>query len=303
MKKLLILLALAMSLGACATAEDPGVGQPSPSASETISTVEIEQCTTAQGDQAPTAPKGVDFKTQLNDPTTLLVGSDNDYPPFESIPAGKQEPEGFDVDIYKEVAKRMGLTAKSKTLDFDGLFTDSVPNGKVDVGISAITIKEERKRTVDFTVPYFVADLSLAVNATKTPDIKTIDDLSGLIVGAQEGTTGADCAKFLKDEGKVKDVKLFDDTGPAFQDLGAGRVAAVVNDRPASEGFIERNPDLKVVQVISTKEQYGFAVSKDKPDLRAEIDKHLTAMMEDGTYATIYEKWFETQPPFQVPLS
>lgn len=295
------LAALMLLAAACATKttqKEPG-GQ----AAE-IPKVTIGACVTAAGTQAPAAPKGVDWKTQLKEPGVLNVGSDNAFPPFEEIPAGATAPVGFDVDLYKEVAKRMGLTAKSTTTDFDGLFTQSIPGGQFDVGISAITIKESRKQTVDFTVPYFKADLSLAVNVSKTPNIGTIDDLAGQVLGVQDGTTGHDCAKALVAQGKGKEVKAFRDAQQAFEDLVAGRVAAVVNDQPASQGFIEKNPSvLKVVQVLVTQERYGFAISKTKPDLRVEINKHMTAIMKDGTYATIYKKWFETEPPFEVPFS
>jgi ABC-type amino acid transport substrate-binding protein len=268
-----------------------------------IPSVKIGECVTNQGTQAATAPKGVDWKTQLKQPGVLNVGSDNAYPPFEEIPAGKKEPVGFDVDLYKEVAKRMGITARSTTTDFDALFTQSIPSGQFDIGVSAITIKEERKKKVDFTVAYFRADLSLAVNVQNTPDIKTIDNLAGQVLGAQSGTTGEDCAKALVAKGQAKEVKSYRDAQQAFQDLVAGRVAAVVNDQPASQGFIEKQPDiLKVVQILETQEQYGFAIGKAKPDLREEISKHLTAMMTDGTYATIYRTWFKTAPPFDVPI-
>lgn len=299
----LAFLALALTLAACGDKTNqirkPDGGATTPTK---IPAVSIGECQTAQGTQAPAAAKGVDFKKQLKKPGVLSVGSDNAYPPFEEIKPGSKEPVGFDVDIYKEVAKRLGLTAVSTTTDFDGLFTQSIPTGAFDAGVSAITIKEERRKTVDFTVPYFVADLSLAVNSAKTPKVTSIDTMAGLTLGAQKGTTGEDCAKFLVKQGKAKEVKSYDDAAAAFQDLVAGRVAAIVNDRPASEGFIEKNADLKVVQVITTKEQYGFAISKEKPDLRVAIDGALTAMMTDGTYATIYERWFGTAPPFTVPL-
>lgn len=295
-------LAMGLFLAACGDGEPSGAGSPTPTAEE-IPSVDIGECQTTQGAQAAAAPLGVDFKTQLKEQGVLNVGSDNAYPPFEEIKPGAQKPEGFDVDVYTEVARRMGLTATSTTTDFDALFSTSIPNGTFDVGVSAITIKEERKQTVDFTVPYFQADLSLAVNVEKTPNIKTIDDLAGLTIGAQKGTTGEDCANFLVKEGKAKEVKSFGDSQAAFLDLSSGRIVAIVNDRPASQGFVEKDAALKVVQVISTKEQYGFAISKKKPDLRVEIDKHLKAMMDDGTYATIYKKWFGTEPPFEVPLS
>ncbi len=296
----MVLALLATACGKTEENRDPGTKGGS---TKKIPTVSIGECQTDQGTQPATPAVGVDFKVQLKQPGKLHVGSDNAYPPFEEVKAGAKEPEGFDVDLYKEVAKRLGLTAVSTTTDFDALFTQSIPTGKFDIGVSAITIKEKRKQTVDFTVPYFVADLSLAVNAKRTPKIKTIDDLAGQTLGAQKGTSGEDCAKFLVKQGKAKDVKSFDDALAAFQDLVSGRVAAVVNDRPASEGIIVKNADLKVVQVIQTKEQYGFAVGKTKPDLRVAIDKALIALMKDGTYAKIYQKWFGTPPPFEVPLS
>lgn len=300
MRKITGLLVLGLALAACAKSTTGTTGSPSASP---IPSINIDKCQTDQGAQPVTPAKGVDYATQLKTQGELHIGSDNAYPPFEEIKPGATTPVGFDVDLYAEVAKRLGLTAKSTTTDFDALFTQSVPNGTFDLGVSAITIKESRKRTVDFTIPYFVADLSLAVNVAKTPAIKTIDDLSGLVLGAQKGTTGEDCAKVLVEQGKAKEVKSYADAALAFQDLGVGRVAAIVNDRPASQGFIEKNTDLKVVQVISTKEQYGFAISKEKPDLRVKINETLTAMMQDGTYATIYEKWFGTKPPFAVPLA
>jgi polar amino acid transport system substrate-binding protein len=267
-----------------------------------IPTTSIGDCVTKQGAQPPAAPKGVDYKAQLKEAGVLNVGSDNNFPPFEEIKAGASEPTGFDVDLYKEVAKRLGLTAKSTTTDFDALFTQSLPRGQFDIGVSAITIKEERKNGVDFSIPYFRADLSLAVNVEKTPSIKTVDDLSGLTLGVQEGTTGADCADALVKLGKAKEVRKYKDAPPAFDDLVAGRVAAVVNDRPASEGIIAARSALKVVQVLETKEQYGFAVAKTKPDLRVAIDKEMKAIMEDGTFAKIYKTWFNTDVPFTVPI-
>lgn len=299
-KRFLPVATVALTLVSCASDKTPTPGASTP---PKIPSVKIGECVTNQGTQAAAAPKGVDWKTQLKQAGTLNVGSDNAYPPFEEIPTGAKEPVGFDVDLYKEVAKRMGITAKSTTTDFDGLFTQSLPSGQFDIGVSAITIKEARKKSVDFTVPYFRADLSLAVNVQKTPNLTTIDGLTGLVIGAQAGTTGEDCAKALVAKGKGKEVKSYRDAQQAFQDLVAGRVAAVVNDQPASQGFIEKQPGiLKVVQILETQEQYGFAIGKAKPDLREEISKHLTAMMTDGTYATIYKTWFDTAPPFELPI-
>lgn len=292
-----------LGLTACASESGPGA---TPSASDSpveLPVVDIGECQTNSGDAAEnTPPKGEDFTEQLKEPGVLHIGSDNAYPPFENIEPGAETPTGFDVDLYTEVAERLGLEARSTTTDFDGLFSQSVPDGTFDLGVSAITITDERRGSVDFTIPYFKADLSLAVNTEEDTEIATIEDLSDLTIGAQKGTTGEACAKVLVEQGKAKDVKSYGDAAQAFQDLSQGRIAAVVNDAPASQGFIEQAANLEVVQIIRTNERYGFAISKDKPDLRVRIDEVLTEIMEDGTYATIYERWFKTPPPFEVPI-
>lgn len=296
-----LLSLLVLVLVACGDDAQPGAS-PTPTDQEAIPTVALGECQTSQGDVPPAEPTGENFNSQLRESGILHVGSDNDYPPFESIPAEGGEPQGFDVDLYAAVAERLQLEPRSTTTSFDALFTQSIPGGQFDIGVSAITITAERKQTVDFTIPYFEADLSLAVNVARTPEIATIEDLSGLTIGAQQGTTGETCANFLVEEGYAAEVKSFDTSTPMFQDLAAGRIAAVVNDRPASQGFIDQNPDLEVVQVIETREQYGFAISKEKPDLRVAINDALTEIMEDGTYAEIYEEWFDTPPPYEVPI-
>ncbi|GAC1416261.1 MAG: basic amino acid ABC transporter substrate-binding protein [Actinomycetota bacterium] len=301
-RRIAAIAALAMLAVACGKSGDSG-NKPGDTSSGTVApTISIAECETTQGAQPQAAPKHEDFKKQLKTPGQLNVGSDNAFPPFEEKKPGAKKPDGFDVDLYTEVARRLGLKAVSTTTDFDALFTQSIPAGKFDLGVSAITIKEKRKQTVDFTIPYFQADLSLSISKDKSPGIKSIDDLAGKTIGAQKGTTGEDCAKYLVKDKKAKDVKSYSDAQVAFEDLSAGRIAAVVNDRPASLGFVKKNPALKIVQIISTKEQYGFAISKKKPDLRVKIDSILLAMMKDGTYARIYQKWFGTPPPFKVPL-
>src|SRR5439155_16112442 len=125
---------------ACAKTTPGASKSPSPSVSPTPE-LSIGQCETKQGTQPPTAPKGVDFKTQLKEQGVLNIGSDNDFPPFEEIKPGAKTPDGFDVDLYTEVAKRLGLTAKSTTTNFDALFTSSLPTGTFDLGLSAVTIK------------------------------------------------------------------------------------------------------------------------------------------------------------------
>jgi ABC-type amino acid transport substrate-binding protein len=168
--------------------------------------------------------------------------------------------------------------------------------------MSAFIADKNRARGADFTTPYFQADLSLIVNVKKTPEIKNIDDLIGKTIGAPKGTPSERCATFLVRLGIAEESKPYPDPQSALRDLNAGTIAAVVGDRPSLQALVEKTPTTRVVQVIETRAQYRIAVDKQKPDLRIAIDGALKAIMNDGTYAGVYEKWFGTEPPFAVPI-
>jgi ABC-type amino acid transport substrate-binding protein len=255
----------------------------------------LDACVIDQGTTAPAKADGGDFKTLKAG--TLTVGSDTAFPPFESIENGVAV--GFDVDLIKEIAKRLNppLNVEVQSAVFDTIFT-SLAAGKFDVVLSAVTIKEDRKKTVDFTDPYFTSDLSLSVRDEDAGSIEGVDDLSGKTVGVQAGTTSEDCAKnALQQEGKVKDVRAYDTIPDAFTDLSARRVEAVIIDLPTAQQIVEQRTGIRVVQVIRTKEEYGIAVSKDNPNLRVAIDEALKDVKGDGTYRRIFVKWFKSEPP------
>lgn len=264
-------------------------------------TVSIGECVTAPDEQVePAASKGENYQNQLKEPDELTIGSDIAFPPFESVDPDTNEPVGFDVDLGKAIAEGLGLEAVFINTGFDALFTQSLPQGQFDVGISAITVKPERQQSVDFTVPYFKADLSLAVR--RDGDVREIEDLEGELIGAQAGTTGEDCSRVVLEQVGAADVRTFETALQAFDDLVAGRVAGVINDLPSSEVIVNERPELLISQIIETQEVYGIAIGKQKPDLRVAINEILLTLFEDGTYAEIYEEWFGvTPPPFDLP--
>ena len=283
------LACLTLLVSACGTETATDVsGEAVEMTETTLNECVIDQGTTAAAEPTGAAPKTL--KTGI-----LTIGSDTAFPPFESIEGGKTV--GFDVDLITEIAKRLELEAEVQTAAFDTIFT-SLAAGKFDAVISAVTIKEDRKKTVDFTDPYFAADQSLSVRSEDAESITGVDDLADKIVGVQSGTTGEECAKnALKAKKKAKDVRSFDTAPDAFTDLAAGRVDAVIVDLPVAKQIVEQREGAAVVQAIRTKEEYAIAVSKENPDLRVAINDQLTAIRDDGTYDTIYQKWFKTEPP------
>jgi polar amino acid transport system substrate-binding protein len=246
---------------------------------------------------SPTGSPSPTFTTLK--PGVLQVASCLDFSPFESVVKGT--PEGFDVQLAEEIARRIGLTVQWVKTDFDSSFT-ALAGGQFDMIAAAITATgkkgQERSQIIDFSNFYFNSRQSLSVNTTKTPDITSTDQLKpGDVVGAQKGTTGLDWAQTnLAPKGiKIKTYSLSPDS---FRDLEAGNITGVVNDGPASDAIVKDLTNVKVVQYIDTNEKYAFAISKDNPGLKAAVNTELAAIIKDGTWAQIFQKWF---PGAQVP--
>jgi polar amino acid transport system substrate-binding protein len=227
----------------------------------------------------------------------LQVGSCLDYPPFESVEGGDEV--GFDVDLAEEIAGRLGLEVEWVRADFDTIFT-AVAGQQFDMVAAASTITEERQEVVDFSDPYYNSRQSLVV--VSGSGIASTDDIGeGDRVGIQRGTTGKAYAdEVLAPQGA--EIVSFQAAPDAFRDLEAGNLVAVVNDEPSSAEIIEDLPSLEIAQPIDTDEKYGFAFSKDNPELTEAANGALAEIVADGTYATIFETYFpgvELPPEFQ----
>ncbi len=226
-------------------------------------------------------------------PGVIIIGSDTAYPPFEAVVNGVTE--GFDVDMMNAIAEKLGMTAEFKTYKFDALITGLQAGTEFDMVASAMTITEKRKEAIDFSDPYINSNQSLAVPIDSA--VKTVDDLKkGVKVGVQSGTTGEIWAQEnLAPRGVV--ITPYDDILAAFGALGAGDVAAVINDAPISQDIV-KDPARKaqVVAEIPTGEQYGFAFNKANTELRDAVNIALAEVKADGTYVEIYKKWFGADP-------
>lgn len=219
----------------------------------------------------------------------LTVGSDVAFPPFEYQDEETQEIVGFDVDLIKEIGKRIGLEVEIVPAAFDTII-QALNAGKYDCVVSAMTITEEREKEVDFSDPYIDSNQSLAVK--KGSDIRSLEDLAGKVVGVQRGTTGELKAQELKEQYGIAEIKSYDDTLLAFEDLRAGRVDAVINDLPVTAYLVQKDNSFEIVAEIPTGEQYGIAFREDSDELREAVNQALKEIKEDGTYDQIYQKWF-----------
>ena len=220
---------------------------------------------------------------------TLLVACDTAFVPFE-FKQGDQY-VGFDIDLWKEVAKDAKLDYKLQPMDFNGILP-ALQTRNVDVALAGITIKDERKKNVDFSDGYYDSGFMLMVPAAST--IKSADDLKGKSLAIKTGTSAADYAKahFAGTE-----LRQFPNIDNAYLELATGRVDAAMHDTPNVLYYINTVGKGRVKAVGQQKmaHQYGIAFPKGSP-LVAKVNAALAKIKADGRYAAIYQKWFGTEP-------
>jgi len=222
--------------------------------------------------------------------SVLKFGTEPSFPPFESQDTSSNL-VGFDIDLVKAIGEAGGFSVEFQSLPFDGLIP-ALRAGTIDAAVSAMTIKTERAKVVDFSRPYFKAGLAIAVQASNT-DIKGFDDLKGKKIATQIGTTGADKANSVAGA----QVRTFDNAPLALQELANGNVDAVINDAPVTLYAIKSGnmSQLKVVGQLLTEEYYGIALPKGSANVE-KVNQGLTTLLSNGKYAEIYQKWFGEKP-------
>lgn len=226
------------------------------------------------------APDSAD--TQATEPQVLRVGMDASYPPFGSQNQETKDYEGFDVEISNR--------------SFDGL-VPALQAREIDVAINDITITDDRRQSVDFSQPYYIAGLGVVVRADNDT-IRTAEDLQGKTLGVSIGSTGEEAARKIPGA----DVRVFNAINEAFLEVQNGGVDAVVNDIPTNEYYVSHTGSKRVrtAEVALTKEDLGIAVRKGNHALLAKIDDGLAKIKANGRFAEIYEKWFGKQPPQEL---
>ena len=221
---------------------------------------------------------------------TLTVCSDIPYAPFEIEKDG--EYTGFDIDLMNEIGKGLDLDVEIKDVGFDGLQSGaSLAAGQCDIGASAMTITEDREENIDFSDPYYDSKQTLLVPADS--DITTIDDLSGTVVGVQQGTTG----KLYAEENAPDDAELksYPSDAELYQAIKSGGVDAILQDLPVNLTHTEGG-DFQIVEEYDTDEHYGFAVKEEGSEgLLKAVNEQLKELKKSGTYDKLYNKYFSSK--------
>lgn len=228
--------------------------------------------------------------TTTKAPKTYIVGIDGEYPPYSYIdPNGTAV--GFDVESMRWIAEKKGFNVEFKPTAWDGIIP-ALEAGKIDLIYSGMTITPERQQKVNFSIPYWKINQSVAIH--KDTNLTMDDFYSGkLIVGAQRATTGAIWVEEnLINTGKMPrdNLKLYDNFPLVAADLQNKRLDAAIYDKPPLLTAIADKP-LVLIGEIDTKEEYGVAVRKADTELLSTINDGLTQLMKDPYWEVLKKKY------------
>lgn len=221
-------------------------------------------------------------------PSKLVIATDATYPPMEMVDESGNI-VGFDIDLMNAAAKAGGFEVEFKNTAWDGIFPGLAAD-KYDAIASSVTITDDRKKTMDFSIQYLNAGQVLVVR-TETTGVEKLADLKGKLVGAQMGTTGA------MEIDKVPEVKAkyYDDNPLAIEALVNRNIDGVVCDTPVAADYVLQNDKykgkLKIVGQAFTQEYYGVAVKKGNTKVLNLINKGLKKVIDSGEEKTLEAKW------------
>ena len=223
------------------------------------------------------------------DGRVIIVASENAYPPFNFIDEETGELDGWDFDTLGEICERLNCALEYIETGWEGMII-AVSNGEFDLAAGGITITEERKELVAFSIGYIDINQRLMVQIGEDRFADAEEFVAGdFVIGVQVATTNYIAATDLVGEGRIVG---YDSFGFAVQALISGDVDGVVIDDVAGQGYVGVNAeDIKLLPDLLTQEQLGFIYPLDS-DLVEPIDMALGSMMEDGTLAAINAKWF-----------
>jgi len=222
---------------------------------------------------------------------TLTACTNAPYPPFEfedaEAPSGYS---GFDIDLLQAMADDLGLDLRVENVSFDAIQSGTtLAAGQCDLGASAITITEERAANVTFSDPYYDSLQSLLVPADS--GIASIQDLDGMTVGVQAGTTGLSYAQENAPDGA--ELVEYPGDGELWPALQAGQIDAILQDLPVNITHARDDEAYVIAEEYPTDEQYGFAMAGDAPaELVDAINTALANVRDNGTYQEIYDSYF-----------
>lgn len=226
---------------------------------------------------------------------TVSVVTENAYPPLQFVDPKTGEQIGWEYDVMNEMAKRLNFKLEYQNTSWDAMI-QSVSDGQYNIGMTGITIKEDRKEKVDFSDPYMRSQQFMLVRSDESrfTDAKSFGAFKDGLIAAQPGTSPFYTAVYEILDGNEQNprIKLFETFGATVQALKTGDVDLVLTDSVAAKGYVDSsNGALKVVGEPLGTEDFGFIFKKGS-DLVAPINAAIASMKADGTIEALNKKWF-----------
>lgn len=236
-----------------------------------------------------------------DDENTLKVATNAEFEPWEFLEDG--EIVGFDADLIKLVAEKLGMKVKFENMEFDSVLV-SIASGGCDAAIAGLTINDTRKKSVDFSIPYYVGASQILIVReddtvfTGTTKEELDEQLKNKKIGVCIAFTGEAYAKGDEDWGfpgiEGADVKVYDNVSTAAEDLRNGTIDTIIMDDSVAYNLVESETFkgvLRVIDIPLTTEAYGIAVKKGNKALLEKIDKALKELEEEGKIEELFKKW------------
>ncbi len=224
----------------------------------------------------------------------IVVVTENAYPPLQFLDKDGQA-IGWEYDAMAEIAKRLNATVAYQNISWDAMIP-AVSEGQFDLGMTGITIKDDRKEKVDFSEPYMRSEMLMIVRGDETrfTDAASFAAIPELLVSAQPGTSPFYAAIYNILDGNEENPRVikFETFGAGLEALKAGDVDLTLSDSTAANGYVAAsNGGLKLIGEPLASEDFGFIFPKGS-DLVAPINAAIASMKADGTIDALNQKWF-----------
>ena len=225
----------------------------------------------------------------------VVVVTENAYPPLQFVDPKSGDAIGWEYDAMRELARRLDFTLVIENSSWDAMIP-AISEAQYDIGMTGITIRDDRKEMVDFSAPYMRSEMFMLVRADEErfSNAEEFAALEDGLVGAQAGTTPFYTAVYEVLDGNEQNprIKLFETFGASVQALRSNDVDLVLTDGTAGNGYVSANPDtFKLVGEAMGSEDFGFIFPKGS-DLVEPINAGIASMKEDGTLDELNVTWF-----------
>ena len=220
----------------------------------------------------------------------LIMATNAEFPPYEYKEGDKIV--GIDAEVAKLIADKLGLELEIADVDFDSIIP-GVQSGKYDMGMAGMTVTDERKEKVNFSDSYATGVQVVIVR--EDSEIKSIDDLEGKKIGAQQGTTGYIYASDTPENDGFgeENVTGYQNGALAVEALKGGKVDCVIIDNEPAKAYVAANEGLKILDTEYVTEDYAICFAKENTELQEKVNDALKELIEDGSVKKVVDKYIK----------